>query len=191
MLSNIQMFFGFFRPQKLANITSSFPTLIIIFTNVLTFMTIQTAFFWYIASNNIENIIDKKSHLIIEFKELFPEITDNINTFANSSDFQDIKRSANESFYLRQENNKRLLYNYMIPPFTMIICMLSLVTAIERFYIKKFDKIDGLILSTVFMCFLTEIIFYFTIIHDAEIISDIDVIIMFISNMPYNVPISN
>ena len=38
---------------------------IAIYTNVFLFMIVQTIFFWFIASKNIENIIDNKSAFII------------------------------------------------------------------------------------------------------------------------------
>ena len=158
-------------------------SLIIVLSNILSFMIIQIIFFWEIASNNIDRIIDDKSQLIILLAQQFPDLEFAINNFTYSPEFQIIKYQAIQDSQNRYNFNLNLIWNWMLPPLCSILGILIFVCILELCWIKKFDKSDFLILAMVFFCFVTEVIFYFTVIYRSEIISDMEVINLLLNNV--------
>ena len=169
--------------KSIKNLLPSTQNLIIILTNVLSFMTMQTVFFWYIASNNVANVIDNKSEMIIQIVNVFID-SNYINI--NSSIFYDIQQSAQDSYITRYNHNTSLIIYWIIPSFVVVIVSLLAVIIECRIHKKKFDKIDRMVLGMVCLSFFTEVIFYFIVIYRAEILSDMDIMKILLSYLLAN-----
>ena len=78
--------------------------------------------------------------------------------------------------------NIALIWNWMLPPFVVILSLLVISVLVEIIWIRRFDKTDACILSTVILCFSTEVIFYFTVIYRSQLISDMEVIQLLLGN---------
>jgi len=162
-------------------------SLIIIFSNVLAYMLSEVVFFWEIASNNIEKLAIDKSTVLIQLAQQSPQLINTLNNYLNSTEYQVVKKQALLDSNNRYDYNLALILHWMMPPFIFIICLLILSILIELIWIKKFDKTDALIQSTVFLCFLTEVIFYYTVIYRSELISDMEVIQLLLNNTNLNI----
>lgn len=156
--------------------------LIIIFSNVISFMTLQTCFFWYVASFKIENIIDNKSKFIKDILLIFPETFILLDNYTRSDQFLELKQNAIDHRNKRYEYNIILLIEWMTPPFACMI--LLLIGCIIECYIyhKKFDKTDKIILSMVLISVFTEVIFYFVVIFRSEILADVEIVEIALNN---------
>ncbi len=175
--------------KLLRYIKNTFPKtqdLIIIFSNVISFMTLQTCFFWYVASFKIENIIDSKSKFIKDILYIFPETFVLLNNYTQSDMFLELKKEAESDKYRRDEYNTELLITWMIPPF--IGMLLLLIGCIIECYIhkKKFDRTDKIILSMVLMSVFTEVIFYFVVIFRSEILADMEILKIILDKVGVN-----
>lgn len=163
--------------------------LIIIFSNVISFMTLQTCFFWFIASFKIEKIIDDKSKFIKDAIYLFPEIVvllNNYTNYTNSVSFSNLEKIATEHKNNRYAHNINLLIEWMTPPFACMTVLL--IGCIIECYAhkKKFDRTDKIILSMVLVSVFTEIIFYFVIIYRSEILADMEIVEIILNNIGIN-----
>ncbi len=156
--------------------------LIIIFSNVISFMTLQTCFFWYVASFKIENIIDNKSKFVRDILYTFPETLILLDNYTRSDSFLELKQNATDHRNKRYEYNINLLVEWMTPPFACMI--LLLVGCIIECYVhhKKFDKTDKIILSMVLVSVFTEVIFYFVVIFRSEILADVEIVEIALDN---------
>jgi hypothetical protein len=161
----------------------SYAGLIIIFSNVLSFMIIEALFFWYIIGRNFETIIDEKASA---FKQIYKEI-DGINTtvdkFINSVNITELEISAREFRDIRHTHNINEFSRWLTGPIVTISILLILCILAEFRYKKKFDITDFKILIFIFFSFTTEIIFYFVVIYNSDILSDIEFIEIMATNM--------
>ncbi len=169
-------------------------TAIVVFTNAISFMIMQTLFFWFIMSKSVSGIIDDKSMLIRQIGKSIPEIDELVLNFINSSEFQKKYELALSDNQKRIDHNTQLLWTWMIPPFSIIVGFLSLSVLLEVYFTFRnirpafrFDKIDFILLMSVFMAFLTEVVFYFTVVSRSKTISDMDVLSVLIKNSDINI----
>ena len=158
-------------------------TFIITLSNVICFMSLQTLFFWYIVSKSVEQTIDNKTVLVKELADGIPELAKNIEIYAKSEVYEHVKQNALEHRKMRDEYNLELIWKWMIVPYSTIIIGLSMSTLMELYFsIRKnnapfrFDRVDALILCSVFMAFSTELVFYYVVISRSRNISDMDVL---------------
>lgn len=164
-------------------------TLIIIFSNVLIFMLMQILLFWYVISREIENIIINKSILIKRIIMDSNIFYSKFNNFIQSEEYINIYNKSINDKKTRIDFNLNLTWEWMLPPFLIVICILigGIIYAIH-IHTKidqdnpnslRIDKTDSIILTTVFFSFLTEIIIIFILIMRYVYISDMDIIIFF------------
>jgi hypothetical protein len=174
-------------------------TAIIIFSNTLAFMSMQTLFFWFILSKTVENTVIDKITLIEGLTRSVPEFENQLISFLNSENYQNITIRATEQYNLRTSNNIELAWTWMTPPFAVIIgfLVLSLITELYLTILEfrklipksgeRFDRIDLLILCSVFFAFSTETIFYFTVMHRSRAITDMDILQIIINSVNFNI----
>ncbi len=176
-------------------------TILVIFSNVLSFMFMQTLLFWYVISKAIENIIIDKSYVVREIVRNSTQLRSKLNDYVQSEDYKFIYNQSLFDKQLRTEYNINLTWQWMFAPFLIVIVMLGLgiiytiyIHRYTRYNTLKLDKTDLIILTMVFLSFLTEIIFIFVLIMRYVYISDMDVIIFFINSDLINskiLPIQN
>ncbi len=111
------------------------------------------------------------------------------NNFIQSEEYINIYNKSINDKKTRIDFNLNLTWEWMLPPFLIVICILigGIIYAIH-IHTKidqdnpnslRIDKTDSIILTTVFFSFLTEIIIIFILIMRYVYISDMDIIIFF------------
>lgn len=175
--------------KKLLYNNSRVTLFIIIFSNSLSFMLMQTVFFWFIISEGMIELIKNKSVLIRDLAKTIPDVDNNIKEYFNSSDFIEVINKANEDKNKRDKHNLQVMWNWLTIPFSVVVGMLSGCILLEIILIIKkinkedrFSKMDIYILITVLCAFISEIIFYFTVISRSILLTDTEVIEYFISS---------
>jgi hypothetical protein len=170
------------RMLRMLNILPNISDFIIIFSNVVSFMTVQTCFFWFIACMNVEYIIDDKSILIIELINVL-NANSLIRNYSKTNEYIELGIRARDSSMLRQIHNTNELVVWVIPSFVFVSLLLFISIFVCYYFKKKFDKIDFLVLLLVIsLSFFTELIFYFAVISRLEHISDYDIIELLLEN---------
>ena len=152
--------------------------LIIMFSNILAFMVMQSLFFWFIVSKSVENVIDEKTELLIKLGENIPQIKELLVDYIKDSEETDkILEKAYKDYNQRELYNINLIWEWIGPPFITILTMLIITCVILVFNKNfKFTRKDFYLLCTVFLAFFTEILFYFTVISRSRILSDMEVL---------------
>ncbi len=162
-------------------------TILVIFCNVLIFMFFQILLFWYVISKEIENIIIDKSLILHDIIQNSTVLHNQLIDYTLSEEYLKVYNQSIEDSEERNQFNISLTWTWMFFPFTIVILIIfigiSYAIYIHRCTSKnnmKLDKTDMIILITVFLSFLTEIIFIFVLIMEYEYVSDMDIIIFFI-----------
>lgn len=157
--------------------------IIIAFSNILIFITLQTLLFWFIVSKSVENTIDDKTILINDIIIGVPELEQNLDLFIESEQYKYIVEKATGDKILRDEFNKELLLKWMTFPYSFVIIVLVISLLSELYFSfrginksHRFDRVDAMIMSTVFLAFVTELIFYYIVISRSRNIPDMDII---------------
>jgi hypothetical protein len=149
----------------------------------------QTLLFWYVISREVEIIIIDKCSVLREIIKNSTFIQTKINDYVNSEEYQIIYNQSIIDKQKRHEFNVRLTWKWMIVPFSTVIVVLIFST-IYTIYVHKYtqyntlklDRTDLIILTTVFLSFLTEIIFIFVLVMRYVYVSDMDMVIFFMNS---------
>lgn len=142
--------------------------LLFIFTNALAFAIIQTVFFWFVISKQVENTIDKTVDKISDFAE-FPEMSLISELYLKNLDSDtgmiDLAKEQQEK---REKKNWKLLQTFIFPVIgtlfgLVLICLMSMMVKGERF-----SSVDLVLLFMIVGAFSTEFVFYFSVIQPME-----------------------
>jgi hypothetical protein len=153
--------------------------LIIMFSNILAFMIMQSLFFWYIVSKSVENVVDEKTGLLVGLGNNIPQFKKILLDYiVDSERTQFILEKASSDSIKRRSYNLDLMWTWIGPPFITILSFLFLSFMVLLIFHKrfKFTYKDFYLLCTVFLAFLTEILFYFTVISRSRILGDMEIV---------------
>lgn len=167
-------------------------TILVIFCNVLIFMLMQILLFWYVISKAVENIIVDKSAILRDIIKNSTAVRTRLHEYINSIEYQTIYNQSLIDKQTRTEFNMDLTWKWMMTPFLIVITILC-IGSLYSIYIHRYtqyntlklDKTDLIVLATVFLSFLTEIIFIFVLVMRYIYVSNIDIII-FLANSKFN-----
>lgn len=170
-------------------------TILTVFCNVLIFMFMQILLFWYVISRAVENVIIDKSTIIRDVVKSSTELQNRLDKYINSTDYQIIYNQSLIDGKARNDFNVDLTWKWMLIPFSVVIAIIT-IGVVYTFYVHhytyyntlKLDKTDVIILATVFLSFLTELVFIFVLIMRFVYVSDMDMVIFFINSGPAYVP---
>jgi fructose-specific phosphotransferase system IIC component len=151
--------------------------MLMIFLNAFVFSIVQTLFFWYVISNQVENTIDKLTEGVGKIADESAELSVLTETYIKKLDADEgmIERAAVQKQKRRQKNIKLLQY-YIYPVIAVffgfvVLCLFAMFVTRERL-----TFIDTILLAMVVGAFSTEFVFYFIVIEPAEYISLAEVI---------------
>ncbi len=166
----------------------SYSSFIIIFSNVLLFMLMESAFFWFVIGNNLDDHLrslnwkDDKTNYLKQIIGQNKYIEDSLNIFKNNTDMESLRLYSIASYEYRYNHNIIEFSKWIICPIALTALILIICIFIEFKYKKRFDNVDLKILFFVIFSFLTEIIFYFVVIYDSNMLSDVEFIEIILSN---------
>jgi len=149
--------------------------------------------FWFVISKAIENIIIDKSSIVKQIIHNSTSLQLQLYNYIQSVEYQTAYNKSIIDKQIRYEFNINLTWQWMQIPFTLVICILGFGLA-YTFYIHRYtqnntlklDKTDIIILMTVFLSFLTEVIFIFVLVTRYEYVSDMNVIIFLMNSDTFN-----
>lgn len=137
--------------------------------NVLFFMVVQTGFFYYIASNQYQNVLESKLKLLNVLKEKNKTIEYRLNNIKQQS--QDLKITAETQKINREKNNIQLTKDYCgksIGAGLILLVFVLLFTNSKRSWAHS-DTINLLIIV---FGYSTEILFFFFIVRKYQFVGD-------------------
>lgn len=145
---------------------------IVILSNVLFFMLVQTAFFWYIASKQYENVLSSKLDtlkLLASKNSTFKRKLDNFKDEYISKHEQKAKELETE----RAKLNKKLTWKYC-GKLIVVTTLVLFAIVISYFFVKgrPWNDVDTLNMIFVTLAYCTELFFFFFIVREYEFVGD-------------------
>jgi hypothetical protein len=145
---------------------------IVVFSNVLFFMVVQTAFFWYIASRQYENVLISKL-------EMFKLAAQKNSTFKRKlKTIQEeytkkYKSQADQLAKEREKINKELTWKYCGKLIVVVSGIIGLLV-LSYFFVKgkSWNNVDTLNMLFVTLAYCTELFFFFFIVRKYEFVGD-------------------
>lgn len=152
-------------------------TWIVILTNVIFFIIVQTLFFVFIASKQVDNVIEDKVAIIKTFASYNDTINDKITEFLNSKKRNIVENNAEKQKHKRNRYNLSLIQKRVGIP--LIIATIALGIFIYKMYKKDtllWNNTDTLALVLVLLAYMTELFMYFAVIKCYVFVGDYDIL---------------
>ncbi len=161
-----------FDKQEIGDVFSP-PNLIVVFANVLSFVLLETLFFWFVASNAIGAVVQDKATVVAYFagqkrstrEALISELENEYNT-------QTIPSVAAKQLRQREEQNFHLVLTHIAPVAVTMVIMIIVLYMAMKWKGKPFTRIDTFLLGMVLFAFSTEIYFYITVTSQIVYVGD-------------------
>lgn len=155
---------------------------ILIFVNVLVFIVIQTFFFYFVGSQQLNDIIVNKMGIIKSFIKYDNSYKNKVKNYVKSKPIQDILKKADEEKKTRASQNIEIIKQWIGPVLIAVLSILILAIIILIATKSKWTGVDNVAISLVFTAYLTEIFIFFGIIKQYEFLGD-NTIYRFIYNL--------
>ena len=158
-----------------------------IFSNVFLFVFVQTAFFYFVASKQFNNVLASKVDIVNTYLQHDNKAKEEMKVFLNSDEVKEVQRLAKEQEEKRNEANIELIKKDILPLLIVVGGLVALV--IYAMYTNKanqwsgFDKTDQVLLWSVLLAYSTELLFFFGIVRQYEFYGDHAIINKFYENI--------
>ena len=153
--------------------------LLLIFVNVLAFITIETLFFWYVSSRYVENLIDHKTGLISDYvsrdREAREDLIQYLNTNRNKVELPIIAEKQRQK---RETKNIDLASSYILPVAIGLLGIIALLAVRIGLSRKGLRSTDVVLLFLVLFGFTTELYLYFVVVRNMRFISNNSIVYM-------------
>jgi hypothetical protein len=148
---------------------------IVIFSNVLFFMVVQTFFFRYVVSKQYENVLVSKLQMVKTLVSKNESVKQQVEEFKQNT-IAKYKDIAVEKEIKRNIENKKLTFQYC---WSLIIIVTTILTGLAIYSIyghlsgsHKWTLPDTLNILFVLLAYSTEVFFYFFIVRKYEFVGD-------------------
>lgn len=143
---------------------------IVIFSNVLFFMVVQTFFFLFIASKQYETVLAGKMDFVSRFANKSQYMKNKLKSMKDDYIAQNGK-VAERQLKERTQENKKYIMKYCVLPITLVVGALLFVIFFKK-YSTPWSSIDSLNLALVLLAYATELYFFFFIVRKFEFVGD-------------------
>lgn len=176
-MSTLKNFSSLSSPSNLSSIASSISAsipssadFICICLNVMFFITVQTLFFKYIGSTQYEKLIEKKLDWMKLLARKNPDFKASLKSIRDTYS-EKYKVTQEQMRIEREKENKKLEWQYSWV-WVLILGIATVVFTAITFYRKSWTQVDTLTLICVIFAYITELIFFFAIFKQYELVGD-------------------
>jgi len=143
---------------------------IIILTNVIFFMIVQTLFFRFVASKQYENVLENKLDMVKDFVKRNPKMRDNLK-ITKSENKKKLDPIAKKQLKEREKLNLELTLLYCgIPILIATVFILYVFFVMKK--TREWSTVDSLGIFYIMFAFSTELLFFFFIVKKYEFVGD-------------------
>lgn len=148
------------------------PNMIIVLSNIIFFMVVQTLFFKYVASKQFNIVLEDKANIVGEYLKHDPDANEKFRKFKNSDDAQNIKKNADAQQAIREKQNWSSTLMWVGVPLLIIVALL--IFFIVRLFFKNevWDTTDTMLLSFVVFAYMVEVFFYIGVVRPYQFYGD-------------------
>lgn len=169
----------FVDPEQPKSIVWAFESLLdprnlfIVILNLIAFATIQTIFFWFVGSKQVDAVVEQKADFFSELAKrddiVHQEMLDYLNDPKNGKVLADKVKIDNENTAAK---NWELTYSMIGPPYFALCAILGFMF-LSMIVFRKFPtSIDAFLALMVITAFTTELFFYFLVVRQQITIGD-------------------
>lgn len=146
--------------------------MVVMFSNILFFIVVQTLFFKYVASKQFEIVLEDKVNILNEYLKYDKEQKEKIKIYMEKKETIELIKKGNEQKEKREKLNNNVIIRWIAIPF--IIVLIIFIASIGRLKIqgKYWTKIHTGLLLLVVTAYLTELFIYFGIIKQYQFYGD-------------------
>jgi hypothetical protein len=144
--------------------------LIIILSNVLFFMVVQTLFFVLVASKQYETVLVSKIDLVKAVYSKFPNIKQSLIKTKNKY-VQDNSELVSKQSKARKKENEHLIWKFCGVPIVVTLVAMAYLFLFSKSR-EPWSDVDTLGLMYVVLGYLTELCFFFFIVRKYEFVGD-------------------
>lgn len=162
--------------------------MVLILSNILIFVIIQTLFFWFVASNNIIESAKDLTDLGVELTKESGTINGcQVNPYNKNAKFraweelvvnkdkvEEREKEALEQKRLRNDQNRYLVGKYIFPFVLVLLFLIGVNLYRASNQGRKFTKIEAVLLLAIFAGFLTELSFYGLVVRSVTYIGEFE-----------------
>lgn len=145
----------------------------IMFINILLFALVIVFWFWFVGSQQLYVVIDKKAENVVNIMDqnniLKSLLTKYIDGVKNDTELLDNTRKL---IINRNNYNIDLLHKYFIAPFSILAGIIVLYLLYIYIYRSGLGTVDIILIFIMLLSFITEIIFYIVVITDFPYITN-------------------
>ena len=146
--------------------------IILIFVNVLIFILMQTIFFYFVGSRQLEKVINDKVDIVNQYMKYDSSYKSKIKEYMNTEKIKNIINKAEDEEKERTQENIEIIKKWIGTPLIVLVSLLLICFIIFIIAKKKWTGIDNVGLSLVFTAYLTEICIFFGIIQKYIFLGD-------------------
>lgn len=163
-------------------------TILFISLTILIFMVMQILLFWFVLSKSLESIVIDKSHMISDMIANSTILKHRFEDYIKSEEYISMYNNSIRDSEKRYNTNVEVTWKWMFIP--VLICVVIIfLSVVYTSYVHnkldddelKMDRTDVLNLTMVVFSFLIEVVIIYVLILRYIYISDIDVLLYFIS----------
>tara|TARA_Y100000589_G_C27166947_1_gene635157 strand:- start:1240 stop:1830 length:591 start_codon:yes stop_codon:yes gene_type:complete len=167
------------------------PVIFITFLNIGFFMVVQIAFFYIIASKQIDVIIESKADIIKNYTLHSSKAHKSLQKYMNSDEFKKKKNTANLTKKERLRLNRKIIWiklqPFLIFIFSIVLVSLLLIIIFSTKSVQsklKWNNMsdytlslsDKVLILFVLGAFSTELLFFFGMVNRYEFIGDMEIL---------------
>lgn len=146
--------------------------MIIIITNIIFYMIIQTLFFYFVASKQFNNLLTNKMDIVNEYLSFDEKANNAMKKFLKSQYITDIKKQSKQQENKCNKENKIMITKYLIVPFIILIVCLCVFVYMLIKKRKQWIEADTILMILIISVYSVDLIFYFTVIKKYKFIGD-------------------
>ena len=144
------------------------PNMIILISNVIFFIIVQTWFFTNYASKQINTVVEDKLNVLNEYLKYDTSVRQNIANYKKSDEYKNIQKKSIDNSNWRDEQNWKATKKYISPVLLFFVACLIIYISILVFPGIKttpWKGPDWAVLSLVVFAYTTELFFYFGMVR--------------------------
>jgi hypothetical protein len=146
--------------------------MVIIFSNILFFITVQTLFFKFIASKLFEIVLEDKVDILNEYVKYDEQQKEKIKVYMEKEETKELVKKGSEQEKKRDKLNNKLIMKWIGIPFVIVIIIFIASVARLKLQGKYWNKIHTGLLLLVVSAYLTELFVFFGIVKQYQFYGD-------------------
>ena len=145
--------------------------MLVVMANIIFFIVVQTLFFRFVATGQFINVMSGKVDILNEYIKYDSNAKSKVKAFVESDQVQEILVKAHIEKKARNAKNTASILKW-IGPILLVFTAILIYYVVRVAQTKVWTSTDSVMLSLVAFAYLTELIFYFTIVKQYQFYGD-------------------